>query len=89
MSSVKNAGACGGSRWVFKCHYAADGNKKFLVETISTDDEFEQRYYLKVSERDGETLVKLDGTAKIFLTPAVRLAAEDLARRLAAASDQA
>jgi tRNA (guanine-N7-)-methyltransferase len=79
------------SRWVFKKHYAETdgqgGNKKnFLVETISTDDEFEQHYYLKVVEHGCNTLVKLDGTAKVFLTPAVRFSVEDLARRLAEAS---
>jgi len=31
-------------------------------------------------------MVKLDGSAKVFLTPAVRFAVEDLARRLADAS---
>jgi tRNA (guanine-N7-)-methyltransferase len=75
------------ARWVFKKHYAAVGTsemneKIFLVETISTDDEFEQHYYLKVSERRGDTLVKLDEMARIFLTPAVRCSVEDLARRL-------
>ncbi|MCL2009645.1 MAG: tRNA (guanosine(46)-N7)-methyltransferase TrmB [Synergistaceae bacterium] len=80
------SGARGDARWVFKSHYAAGGAggnpKKFLVETIASDDEFEQRCYLKVVERDGGAMVKLDGTAKVFLTPAVRFAVEDLARRL-------
>ncbi|MDR1379510.1 MAG: tRNA (guanosine(46)-N7)-methyltransferase TrmB [Synergistaceae bacterium] len=75
------------TRWVFKKHYAASGaaemnGKIFLVETVSTDDEFEQRYYFKVSERRDDTLVKLDETARVFLTPAVRFSIEDLARRL-------
>jgi tRNA (guanine-N7-)-methyltransferase len=76
-------------RWVFKKHYTVTGtpempetNKVFLVETISADDGFEQHYYLKVSERGGDTLVKLDETSTVFLTPAVRLSVEDLARRL-------
>jgi tRNA (guanine-N7-)-methyltransferase len=75
------------ARWVFKKYYAAgtgrERSKTFLVETVSTDGEFEQRYYLKVVERDGNTLVKLDETAKVYLTPAVRFAVEDLGRRLA------
>jgi tRNA (guanine-N7-)-methyltransferase len=74
------------TRWVFKQHYAAAGtpemNKVFLVETISTDGEFEQRYYLKVTERRGDTLVKLDETSRVFLTPSVRRAVEDLTRLL-------
>jgi tRNA (guanine-N7-)-methyltransferase len=79
------------AQWVFKKSYAvcaAPGvdqrkSKTFLVETISTDDEFEQQYYLKVVEQDNDTLVKLDGTARVYLTPAVRFAVEDLKRRLA------
>ena len=83
------------ARWVFKKYYAGDigqarldiqnktGSKTFLVETVSADGEFEQRYYLKVVERGGNTLVKLDETAKVYLTPAVRFAVEDLGRRLA------
>ena len=78
------SGARGDARWVFKEHYAAGGDgKKFLVKTVSIDDEFEQRYYLQVTERGGNALVKPDDTAKIFLTPSVRFAVEDLTRRLA------
>ena len=81
------SGASGDARWAFKGYYhysAADvrDNKKYLVETVASDDEFEQRFYLKVVERDGAAMIKLDGTAKVFLTPAVRFAVEDLARRL-------
>ena len=78
------SGRKGDARWAFGRHYIGpDGAPCFLVDTFSTDDEFEQRYYLRVSERGGGTLVQLDGTANAFLTPAVRCAAEDLARRLA------
>jgi len=86
--------AVNGARWTFSSYYTAGdegdsksnkSNKKFLVETITSDDEFEQRFYLKVVERDEGVMVKLDGTAKVFLTPAVRFALEDLARRLSEA----
>ena len=77
------SGRQGDARWAFGRHYIGTGAYPcFLVDTFSTDDEFEQRYYLRVSERDGGTLIQLDGTANAFLTPAVRCAAEDLARRL-------
>ena len=79
------SGALGDARWAFSSYYTAcDGynDKKFLVETVASDDEFEQRFYLKVVERGEGVMVKLDGSAKVFLTPAVRLAVEDLARRL-------
>lgn len=93
---TRASGAREEARWAFKgCYVACDHaegaedckndkkNKYFLVETVVSDDEFEQRCYLRVVERDGSTIVKLDGTAKVFLTPAVRFAVEDLARRLA------
>ncbi|MDR3231847.1 MAG: tRNA (guanosine(46)-N7)-methyltransferase TrmB [Synergistaceae bacterium] len=81
------SGVRGDARWVFKRLFRdADLSAPdcWLVETISTDDEFEQRYYLKVSARGNDTLIKLDGTAKVYLTPSVRLAVADLGRRLSA-----
>ena len=84
------SGRQGDARWAFGRHYIGTGARPcFLVDTFSTDDEFEQRYYLRVSERDGGTLIQLDGTANAFLTPAVRCAAEDLARRLSPSGDAA
>lgn len=84
------SGRKGDARWAFGRYYAdPNGERCFLVDTFSTDDEFEQRYYLRVSERGGGTLIQLDGTANAFLTPAVRCAAEDLARRLSPDKDAA
>jgi len=72
------------TRWAFNGYYTASagGERRFLVETVTSDDEFEQRFYLKVVERDEGVMVKIDGSAKVFLTPAVRFAVEDLAKRL-------
>ena len=87
MSKV--SGAMGDARWAFNGYYTAGGeggsekDKRFLVETVASDDEFEQRFYLKVVERSEGVMVKLDGSTKVFLTPAVRFAVEDLARCLA------
>jgi tRNA (guanine-N7-)-methyltransferase len=80
------AGASGAwreARWVFKKYYTAGSgaDRVYLVETVSADDGFEQRYYLKAAG-DGDALVKLDGTSRVYLTPSVRCAIEDLARRL-------
>lgn len=85
------SGARGDARWVFKKHFrdaSSDAPVAYLVETVSADDEFEQRYYLKVAMRGDDTLIKLDGTAKVYLTPAVRFAVEDLGRRLSEASQR-
>jgi tRNA (guanine-N7-)-methyltransferase len=95
LAAAKAEGVRGEAHWAFKKCYAAAGvadagaadagagaDKTYLVETVSADGDFEQRYYLKVTERGGGALVKLDGTSRIYLTPAVRCAVEDLARRL-------
>lgn len=82
------SGVRGDAHWAFKKHFrdvAPDAPPSWLVETVSTDDDFEQRYYLKVTARGNDTLIKLDGTAKVYLTPAVRFAVEDLGRRLSEA----
>lgn len=85
------SGVNGDAHWVFKKHFrdvAPEAPQNWLVETVATDDEFEQRFYLKVTERGGNTLIKLDGTARVYLTPAVRCAVEDLGRRLAAPAEE-
>jgi tRNA (guanine-N7-)-methyltransferase len=78
------SGAQGDARWTFKNYFSGnvENRKKFIVETVTSDGDFEQQFYLKVVERDGDAMIKLDGTAKAFLTPAVRFAVEDLAGRL-------
>ncbi|MDR2174668.1 MAG: tRNA (guanosine(46)-N7)-methyltransferase TrmB [Synergistaceae bacterium] len=78
------SGTRGEAHWVFKKYYTAgsDADRTYLVETVSADDEFEQRYYLKAAGHEN-ALVKLDGNSRVYLTPAVRCSAEDLARRLA------
>ncbi|MBR1673134.1 MAG: tRNA (guanosine(46)-N7)-methyltransferase TrmB [Fretibacterium sp.] len=86
------SGREGEARWAFGGYYAAPEGNAFLLETFSTDDEFEQRYYLRVSEGKPlkETagtpsrgaLVQLDRTAGAFLTPSVRGAVRDVADRL-------
>jgi tRNA (guanine-N7-)-methyltransferase len=81
------SGARGEARWVFKKYYAAGSDAAYLVETVSADGDFEQRYYLKAAG-SGDALVKLDGTAQIYLTPAVRGSIEDLARRLTEHAEQ-
>jgi tRNA (guanine-N7-)-methyltransferase len=82
---VGTSGVQGEARWVFKKCYESLSTaavKVYLVETVSADDDFEQRYYLK-AVGDESALVKLDGTSRVYLTPAVRGSIEDLARRLA------
>lgn len=66
--------------WKFGKNFT-DG-EKFLLETLTSDDEFEQKFYINVSPRDGGSLIRLDKTSGAFLTPAVRLALTDVAKNL-------
>jgi len=56
--------------------------EKFLLETLTSDDEFEQKFYINISPRDEGFLIRLDKTSSAFLTPAVRAALNDAAERL-------
>ena len=53
-----------------------------LLETMTSDDEFMQEFYITVLPRDGGTLLRLGKTSRAFLTPAVRYALTDAARLL-------
>ena len=71
------------SYWRFgKYFVSSDDEKKFLLETLTSDDEFEQRFYINISPRDEGFLVRLDKTSDAFLTPSVRLALNDAAMKL-------
>ena len=71
------------SFWKFGKCFNDDENKIFLLETFTSDDEFEQRFYINISNREDNTaLIKLDFTADTFLTPAVRNALNDVAEKL-------
>ena len=58
-----------------------DGNI-YLLETLTSDDEFEQKFYIHVAPKDDGFLLRLDKTTLAFLTPAVRSALNDAAARL-------
>ena len=58
-----------------------DGNI-YLLETLTSDDEFEQKFYIHVAPRYEGFLLRLDKTTLAFLTPAVRSALNDAAARL-------
>ena len=49
-------------------------SERFLLETLTSDDEFEQKFYINISPRDDGFLIRLDKTSSAFLTPAVRAA---------------
>jgi hypothetical protein len=72
--------------WVFKRHFRSNLEDVHLIETVSSDAGFEQKYYLKIVLRDEDdkniTLLKIDANSSVFLTPSVRHAMRDLASRI-------
>ena len=72
--------------WKFGKNFTDGGSpadsKRFLLETLTSDDEFEQKFYINISPRDEGFLIRLDKTSGAFLTPAVRLALNDAAEKL-------
>lgn len=69
------------SHWAFRGGFRADDGT-LLEETICSDSGYEQKFYLKIVARPECTLVKLDGVFQPYLTPSVRFAIEDAARRI-------
>ena len=53
-----------------------------MLETLTSDEEFRQEFYITILPRDGGSLLRLDKTARAFLTPAVRAALFDASTRL-------
>lgn len=74
-------GKSGGTVWVFRNAYSS-GDGVHLVETVATDDSFEQKFFLQVVERMSDRLVKISPSSAPFLTPSVKMAMADLAARL-------
>lgn len=82
------SGGAGDARWSFGRLALERGPEGgFLLEAFSNDEEFDQRYYIHISPRDGGALVRLDRTANAFLTPAVKGALADVAARIDAAEE--
>ncbi|MBQ7543682.1 MAG: tRNA (guanosine(46)-N7)-methyltransferase TrmB [Synergistaceae bacterium] len=81
MASLRNAeGKRDKAFWKFGRSFT-DG-ESYLLETLTSDDEFGQKFYIHAAPRDEGSLIRLDKTADAFLTPAVRYALADAAERL-------
>ncbi len=83
--NIKNLNGISGKKsdntfWKFGRYFSNEN--EFLLEGFSSDEEFEQRFYFRISERDNGTLIKIDRFANAFLTPGVRAAISDLSERL-------
>jgi len=72
--------------WVFKRHFCSNSEDIHLIETVSSDAGFEQKYYLKIVFREEDskkiTLLKIDPNSSVYITPSVRYALSDLANRI-------
>lgn len=80
LRNVEGKRSQGQAFWKFGKVFT-DG-ESFLLETLTSDEEFGQKFYIHIAERDGGSLIRLDQTADAFLTPAVRFALSDAAQRL-------
>lgn len=68
-------------RWVFRKKYAA-GDGARLIEVVTTDGAFEQKFFLQVVQREEDVLIKVSPYSAPFLTPSVKGAIENLAEKL-------
>lgn len=57
-------------------------NEVFLIETLSVDRGYSQRFYISLSKREEVWLIQLDSQAKPFRTRAVKFAVRTLSRIL-------
>jgi tRNA (guanine-N7-)-methyltransferase len=68
---------------VFRDVFSGDRGQS-LVKVISTDEGFEQHFYLKIRENNGKIQVSADTVGKPYHTPGVRAAIRHAAKRLSA-----
>ena len=75
--------ATGKSFWKFGRYFINPEKNNYLLDTLTSDEEFEQKFYINILPRDEGFLIRLDKTTEAFLTPAVRAALNDVADKLA------
>ncbi|QAA76408.1 MAG: tRNA (guanine(46)-N(7))-methyltransferase [Candidatus Bipolaricaulis sibiricus] len=61
-----------GGAFVVKGAYLSSDGREGILRLFATDCGFEQQYLIAVRREDGATMVKLDGAAVPFRTPAVK-----------------
>ncbi|MBN1334040.1 MAG: tRNA (guanosine(46)-N7)-methyltransferase TrmB [Synergistales bacterium] len=67
--------------WVFKDSYT-DGEGTCLLETITSDSGFEQKFYFRLIDQKEGYIIKIDETTMPFRTPALKESMYDLLSRL-------
>lgn len=83
VGSLRNVeGKRNGGQAFWKFGRCFSDGEVYLLETLTSDEEFGQKFYIHVANRGEGALIRLDETADAYLTPAVRYALEDASRRL-------
>jgi len=72
----------GNHLFVVKEVYADFTKNSYLFRAISKDFDYKQAFYIVISKRQNEWLIKLDETCPVFRTPAVKLAVLKIAEIL-------
>lgn len=79
--SMDVSGGVEGTHWTLGKIYH-NGDDVWIVQTITSDEGYEQKFYLKVVKRGRGVLVRIDEASSPYLTPAVRGAVEAAAAAL-------
>ena len=83
LKNLTGKNESGKSFWKFGRYFTNPEKNNYLLDTLTSDDEFEQKFYINILPRDEGFLIRLDKTTEAFLTPAVRAALNDVADKLA------
>ena len=73
----------GKSFWKFGRYFINPEDNNYLLDTLTSDEGFEQKFYINILPRDDGFLIRIDNTTEAFLSPAARAALNDVADRLA------
>jgi len=68
-------------RWTFKDLFLGS-QETALLQAITVDDGFEQKFYIRLVPCEGEVLIKLDDASSIYRTPAVKRSFAALAEEI-------
>ncbi len=70
--------------FIVKESFASPDGKKFLLLIITRDYDYQQKFYITVVARQNGWIVKLESTTQPYRTPAVKMAVQEIGRRLLA-----
>jgi tRNA (guanine-N7-)-methyltransferase len=68
-------------KWTFKDAFFGD-DETGLLQVITADDGFQQKFYVRVIPRENSVLIKLDDASTVYRTPAVKESFKALAEEI-------